>query len=49
MTSLLLERETLKKISTWPWEAETMRGFLSSVGLPILLWFITTYLGRFFR
>ncbi|RJP48670.1 MAG: hypothetical protein C4583_13900 [Anaerolineaceae bacterium] len=49
MTSLLLERETLKKISTWPWEAETMRGFLSSVGLPILLWFITTYLGRFFQ
>lgn len=49
MASLILEKDTLKKISTWPWEAETMRGFLSSVGLPILLWFITTYLSRFFE
>lgn len=47
MASLILEKDTLKKISTWPWEAETMRGFLSSVGLPILLWLITTYLGKF--
>lgn len=49
MASLILEKDTLKKISTMPWEAETMRGFLSSVGLPILLWFVTTYLGRFFQ
>jgi hypothetical protein len=49
LASLVLEKDNLKKISTWPWEAETMRGFLSSVGLPILLWFITTYLGRFFE
>lgn len=49
LASLILERDTLKKISTMPWEAETMRGFLSSVGLPILLWFVTTYLGRFFQ
>ncbi|MBI3164774.1 MAG: hypothetical protein HYZ24_08830 [Chloroflexi bacterium] len=49
MASLILEKDTLKKISTMPWEAETMRGFLSSVGLPILLWFVTTYFGRFFQ
>ncbi|MEW5939387.1 MAG: hypothetical protein AB1750_06990, partial [Chloroflexota bacterium] len=49
LASLVIEKDTLKKISTWPWEAETMRGFLSSVGLPILLWFVTTYLGRFFQ
>ncbi|MEW6029503.1 MAG: hypothetical protein ACOYZ8_10045 [Chloroflexota bacterium] len=49
LASLFLEKDNLKKISTWPWEAETMRGFLSSVGLPILLWFVTTYLGRFFQ
>lgn len=49
LASLILEKDTLKKISTMPWEADTMRGFLSSVGLPILLWFITTYLGRFFQ
>ena len=49
MASLILEKDTLKKISTMPWEAETMRGFLSSVGLPILLWFVTAYFGRFFQ
>ncbi|MEW5939384.1 MAG: hypothetical protein AB1750_06975 [Chloroflexota bacterium] len=49
LASLMVEKDNLKKISTWPWEAETLRGFLSSVGLPILLWFITTYLGRFFQ
>ena len=47
LASLILEKDTLKKISTWPWEADTMRGFLSSVGLPLLLWFITTMLGRY--
>ncbi len=49
LASLVIEKDALKKISTWPWEAETMRGFLSSVGLPILLWFITKYLSRFFE
>ena len=49
LASLMVEKDNLKKISTWPWEAETLRGFLSSVGLPILLWFVTTYFGRFFQ
>ena len=49
LASLVIEKDTLKKISTWPWEAETMRGFLSSVGLPILLWFVTTFLSRYFQ
>lgn len=44
--ALVTERDTLKKMSTWPWEAETLRGFLSSVALPILLWFVTNFLGR---
>jgi hypothetical protein len=46
MESLLIEREVVRKLSTWPWEAETLRGFLSSIGLPILVWFLTTLLGR---
>ena len=49
LASLMVEKDNLKKISTMPWEAETMRGFLSSVGLPILLWFVTAYFGRFFQ
>jgi hypothetical protein len=48
MTSLVVERDTLKKLSTWPWEPDTLRGFLSSIGLPIVLWLITTVLSRLF-
>ena len=49
LTALTIEKENLKKVSTWPWQPDTMRGFLSSIGLPILLWFITRYLGRFLQ
>jgi len=37
---------TISKISTWPWRPETFRGFLSAIGLPILLWLITALLAR---
>ncbi len=39
---------TIEKISTWPWRPETLRGFVSAVGLPILIWTITALLGRYF-
>ncbi len=48
LASLLLEAETLGKASTWPWKPETLRGFLGAVTLPVLVWLITTALGRFF-
>jgi hypothetical protein len=48
LSALTAEKESLKKISTWPWEAETFRSFLSSIGLPVLLWLITRFLGRYF-
>jgi hypothetical protein len=47
LLSLVIENDKLKKVSTWPWRAETLRGFLSSIALPIVLWLITTLLGRF--
>jgi len=34
------------RVSTWPWRAETLRGFLSAVFLPIGLWLVITLLGR---
>jgi hypothetical protein len=37
---------TVSKISTWPWRPETLRGFISAVGLPILIWTITALLAR---
>lgn len=47
LASLVIEREALAKISTWPWRPETLRGLLTLVALPILLWFVTALLGRF--
>jgi hypothetical protein len=44
---LRAEREMIERISTWPWRPETLRGFLSAVGLPILLYLATRLLGRF--
>jgi hypothetical protein len=33
-------------ISTWPWRPETFRGFVSAIGLPIIVWTITQVLLR---
>jgi hypothetical protein len=38
--------EVVGHVSTWPWRAETLRGFLSAVLLPIVLWVVITILGR---
>ncbi len=46
ISSLALEADRLRKISAWPWSAETLRGFASALGLPILLWLITFILAR---
>jgi hypothetical protein len=46
MSSLTIEADRIRKVSTWPWSAETLRGFATALGLPILLWLITTILGR---
>lgn len=40
------ERERLRKTSTWPWNADTLRAFLTSLGIPVALWLVTTLLGR---
>ena len=42
MDSLVVERDVLTKISTWPWQGETLAGFSSVVLLPIGLWLIQT-------
>ena len=47
LQTLLLQREEIEKISTWPWEARTLRSFASTFLLPIMLWFITRLLERF--
>lgn len=36
----------VSRVSTWPWRPDTLRGFMSAVFLPILLWLAITILGR---
>ena len=48
ISALIRERELLEKISTWPWDTSTIRGFASSLLLPIFLWLVTRFLDRFF-
>jgi hypothetical protein len=37
LNALVVEKGLIERISTWPWEASTLRGVASSVLLPILL------------
>lgn len=46
LTNLVIERDTLDKIPTWPWERGTLTGFLTALILPIVLWLITRVLER---
>lgn len=46
ITGLALDHERLRRVSTWPWTAATFRGFVTTLGVPLMLWFLTTFLGR---
>jgi len=46
LANLITERKVLAEVSTWPWRPETLRGFLSTLALPIVLYLITAVLGR---
>ncbi|MGD8552370.1 MAG: hypothetical protein PVH60_10730 [Anaerolineales bacterium] len=48
MGALIEERALIEKVSTWPWNSGTIRGFASSMILPVVLWLITRFLGRYF-
>lgn len=47
LSSLLSLRAVARRLSTWPWQTETLRGFLSALLIPILVWIITTLLERY--
>jgi hypothetical protein len=44
--ALTAERTRLRGISTWPWSGATLRGFVTSIGLPVLLFLLTATLAR---
>jgi hypothetical protein len=46
LSSVAAEREAVSRLSTWPWEAATLTGFLTTLVLPVLLWLAQRLLGR---
>lgn len=46
LSSLTAERDAIRQATTWPWEAQTLRGFVSSILLPVVIWLTTTLLSR---
>ena len=46
MSALVVERGIIESISIWPWEASTLRGFATTLLLPVFLWLVTRLLER---
>jgi hypothetical protein len=46
IASLKIELNALKRISTWPWEPETIRVLITALALPLGLWGIQFFLQR---
>lgn len=36
--SLRAKQEVIAKLSTWPWQIETVRGLAATMALPLLIW-----------
>jgi hypothetical protein len=47
LASLLAERDFVRRVSPWPWDASTFRAVVSAVGLPIALFLVYRLLERF--
>ena len=48
ISSLIAERDLLHKTSTWPWDTRTLRGFASTLLLPIFLLLVSQLIERIF-
>lgn len=48
MSTLNAERGVLNSIHTWPWRSGTLTGFLSAVGLPIVLFILQLVIEKWF-
>jgi hypothetical protein len=47
LDALLKEQSVLNKISTWPWQPETLSGVATAILLPVVVWALTHLLERF--
>jgi hypothetical protein len=48
MASLELEQSVLTRIPTWPWRSETLRGLVTALLLPLVVFVLQVILERFF-
>lgn len=46
LASVVAERQVLSAVPTWPWQAETLRGFVTAIVLPVVLWLVYWFLQR---
>lgn len=46
LDGLVVERDIVDKVSTWPWEPETVRAVATALLLPVVIWVITRVLER---
>ena len=46
LSSLLIQRDVIARVSTWPWQPETVRGFTTALVLPVALWLVFRFLER---
>jgi hypothetical protein len=46
LSALRDQRETIHKISTWPWQPETIRWLFTAMVLPLLMWIVQYFLGQ---
>lgn len=45
LEALVLARDQVRSVSAWPWRPETLRGVVSALFLPLLIWAATRILG----
>jgi len=46
LTALVEVHERIRKVSPWPWDTGTIRGFATTLIIPITTWFLTNLLNR---
>ncbi len=46
LASVTTQRQVVSAVPTWPWQAETLRWFVTAIVLPVALWLIYRFLER---
>jgi hypothetical protein len=47
LSSLVIAETRLDKVSTWPWQPETLRWLVAAIVLPIAMWVFQNFMQRF--